>query len=45
MSNTIELQKNYKKDGYVLIKNFFSKDEIVKLITDIRETSDKKNRS
>ena len=42
MSNTIELQKNYKKDGYVLIKNFFSKDEIAKLITDIRETSDKK---
>lgn len=42
MRNSTELQQRFNKDGYVLIKHFFSQDEIVKLIADIKETSDKK---
>ncbi len=42
MNDARVLQQRFKKDGYVLIKNFFSKEEIATLISDIRETSNKK---
>jgi ectoine hydroxylase-related dioxygenase (phytanoyl-CoA dioxygenase family) len=42
MRNEHEFQQRFKKEGYVLIKNFFSTEEIATLIADIRETSDKK---
>ncbi len=42
MHNQSELRQRSKQDGYVLIKNFFTEDEIVKLIADIKETSDTK---
>lgn len=42
MHDSLKLQQQFKKDGYVLIKNFFSTEEIATLISDIRETSDKK---
>ncbi len=42
MQNQSELQQCFNQDGYVLIKHFFTEDEIVKLIADIKETSDTK---
>lgn len=42
MLNQSELQQRFNQDGYVLIKHFFTEDEIVKLIADIKETSDTK---
>ncbi len=43
MNNFFELNQRFKKDGYVLIKNFFSKDEIIDVIDAIREVSNKKS--
>lgn len=42
MYNALKLQQQFKNDGYVFIKNFFSIEEIAMLISDIKETSDKK---
>lgn len=44
MSNLQTLKKRFNKEGYVMIKDFFSKEEIETLIHDIRETSDKKQK-
>lgn len=43
MNNSLELQERFKKDGYVLVKNFFSKDEVIGVIDAIREISSKKS--
>lgn len=41
--NSLELQNEFRKKGFVFIKDFFSKEEISQLIADIKEAAGQKN--